>query len=135
MNDALKPATAQKAAWLSHEERGTQLGIRFVVGLCNLAGRSVARAFVRVLALYFVVFAGQSRRASRGFLTHVFGRPASLGEVIKHISTFALVALDRVFLLQGPAERFELTSHGTEHLDALTQRKQGAILLGEMTMR
>ncbi len=123
-------AAASKAAWLSHEERGTLLGIRFVVWLCNLAGRGVARGFVRILALYFVVFAGASRRASRGWLTHVLGRQARLGDVTRHITTFALVALDRVFLLQGQRERFELSSQGTEHLDALTAQKRGAILLG-----
>ncbi len=119
-----------KSAWLMREERGTILGIRFVVGLCNLAGRAVARAFVRLLALYFVAFAAHGRRASRGFLTRALGRPARLRDVIRHMTTFALVALDRVFLLQGPPERFELAAQGSEHLDALTRDRRGAILLG-----
>lgn len=119
-----------KTAWLSNEERGTVLGIRFVVWLCNLAGRSAARGFIYILAAYYTAFAAHGRRASRAWLSFVFGRPASLLEVYKHLSTFALVALDRVFLLQGQRERFTLNSHGTELLDELTARKQGAVLLG-----
>lgn len=120
----------KKAAWLSHEERGTVLGIRFVVGLCNLLGRRAGRAFIYILAAYYTAFSARGRRASRAFLSRVFGRKAKLWEVYKHLSTFALVALDRVFLLQGQRERFVLNSHGTENLDALTDKKQGAVLLG-----
>lgn len=123
-----KPSS--KAAWLSKEERGTVLGIRFVVWLCNLAGRTVARALVYVIAFYYVLFAGYGRRASRAWLTHVLGTTATLRQVYRHIATFALVTLDRVFLLQGRSELFELTSNGNEHLEALSARKQGALLLG-----
>jgi predicted LPLAT superfamily acyltransferase len=122
--------SAGKATWLSNEERGTLLGIRFVVGLCNLAGRRAARAFIYVLSAYYVAFATHGRRASRAWLSFVFGRKATLREVYRHLSTFALVALDRVFLLQGRRELFVLSSHGTENLDALTAQKRGAILLG-----
>lgn len=119
-----------QVAWLSKEERGTVLGIRFVVWLCNLAGRSAARALVYVIAFYYVLFAGYGRRASRAWLTHVFGTTATLRQVYRHIATFALVTLDRVFMLQGRTDLFELKSHGNEHLEALSARKQGALLLG-----
>lgn len=120
----------KQAAWLANEEYGTVLGIRFVVALCDLLGRPAARGFVRVLALYYTLFARTGRRASRAWLSRIFGRTATLREVYRHLCTFALVALDRVFLLQGKNELFELTSHGTEHLTALREAKQGAILLG-----
>jgi len=123
-------AAEGKTAWLSNEERGTVLGIRFVVWLCNFFGRRAARAFIYVLAAYYTAFAAHGRRASRAWLSFVLGRPARMREVYEHLSTFALVALDRVFLLQGQRERFVLDSHGTELLDALTARKQGAVLLG-----
>ena len=66
-----------KVAWLANEERGTLRGIRFVVGLCNFAGRRAARAFVSLLMVYYTLFATQGRRASRAFLSHVFARRAS----------------------------------------------------------
>jgi predicted LPLAT superfamily acyltransferase len=120
----------KKAAWLQNEEHGTVLGIRFIVALCNLAGRPAARAFLYILMAYYTAFARKGRAASRAWLSHVFKRPATLREVYRHLSTFGLVTLDRVFLLQGRRELFELEAHGTENLDALTQQKRGALLLG-----
>lgn len=123
-------AEAPKAAWLAHEERGTLRGIRFVVGLCNVAGRRAARVFVSILMLYYTLFARQGRRASQAFLRQVWGRRAGWLDAYRHLRTFGLVTLDRVFLLQGQRQLFQLTAHGTEHLDALTADKRGALLLG-----
>ena len=117
-------------AWLSRQERGTILGIRFIVWLCNFLGRRVARAFVYVLAFYYMLFVGYGRRASRAWLSFALGRPATLREVYRHLSNFALITLDRVFLLQGRRELFVLEPHGTENLDALTAAKRGALLVG-----
>lgn len=124
------PRADDDAVWLTREERGTVLGIRFVVALCNLLGRTIARAFVALLTVYYMLFVGYGRRASRAWLTHVLERPATLREVYRHLLTFAWVTLDRVFFLQGRRELFALTPHGTEHLDALTAERRGALLLG-----
>lgn len=130
MNEDERGSEKGPAAWLANEERGTVLGIRFVVWLCNWLGRPVARAFVYVLTLYYVIFAGYGRRASRAWLSHAFGRRARLSEVYRHLCTFALVTLDRVFFLEDRFELFEVRSRGTEHLDALTAAHKGALLLG-----
>jgi predicted LPLAT superfamily acyltransferase len=126
----MSESSSKPTTWLSREEQGTVLGIRFVVWLCNLAGRRMARAFVYVLALYYMAFAAHGRRASREWLSFALGRPVTLREIYRHLSTFALVTLDRVFLLQGRRELFALTAHGTENLDALTEARKGALLLG-----
>jgi predicted LPLAT superfamily acyltransferase len=129
--DASGPESGQqKAAWLANEERGTITAIRFLVALCNLAGRGVARAFVSVLMVYYTIFAVQGRRASRAFLSEVHGRRASWLDAYRHLRTFGLVTLDRVFLLQGKHQLFELKSHGAEHLTRLGEEKRGALLLG-----
>jgi predicted LPLAT superfamily acyltransferase len=120
----------EKAAWLANKERGSITAIRFVVGLCNLAGRGAARAFVSVLMVYYTLFAKQGRRSSQAFLSRVFGRRAGWFEAYRHLRTFGLVTLDRVFLLQGKRELFQLQVHGSEHLDQLSAQKRGALLLG-----
>ena len=119
-----------EATWLANEERGTLLGIRFVVGLCTLLGRGPARLFVRFLMVYYTVFGAGARRASRQWLEVALGRPATLREVYRHLCTFGLVTLDRIFLLRGRADLFHVVSHGTEHLAALTEEGRGALLLG-----
>ncbi len=125
-----QPTAQRRAAWLTNEERGTVAGIRFLVALCNLAGRRAARLFVSVLMAYYTVFAAQGRRASRAFLSEVLGRRVTWRDVYRHLRTFGLVTLDRVFLLQGKRELFSLEAHGTEHLAKLTAEKRGALLLG-----
>jgi predicted LPLAT superfamily acyltransferase len=124
------PSETDKAAWLANQERGTVTAIRFVVALCNLAGRRVARGFISLLMIYYTLFAKQGRRASQAFLSRVLGRPAGWLEAYRHLRTFGLVTLDRVFLLQGKRELFDLTSHGAEHLLQLKEQKRGALLLG-----
>jgi predicted LPLAT superfamily acyltransferase len=126
--EATRPPS--RAAWLSEKERGSILAIRFLVLLCNLFGRTLTRAFVHVLMVYYTAASSKARDASRAWLTRAFGRPATLVEVYRHLTTFALVALDRIFLLQGKTKLFEIESHGTEHLRKLSDEQKGAILLG-----
>lgn len=123
-------AVTEKATWMVEAERGTVLGLRFVVALCDLFGRRVARAFVRILALYFTLFARRAGAASRLWLGTVLDRPIRFRDVYRHLCTFALVTLDRVFLLQGKRGLFALTSHGTEHLAAQRDAGRGAVLVG-----
>jgi predicted LPLAT superfamily acyltransferase len=125
-----KASLPPRAAWLAEEERGSVLAIRFVVLLCNLFGRTASRAFIRVLMLYYTAFARSARRASQQWLEIALGREVGLRDVYRHLTTFALVALDRIFLVQGKRELFELESHGTHHLRALADEGRGAILLG-----
>ncbi len=116
--------------WLDQRERGAVLGIRFVFWLATLFGRWPARQFVRVLAIFYAVFDRNAKRASRTWLERVHGRSVTWFEVYHHISMFAQVALDRIFLLEGKTEVFEVTRTGNEHLIGLAREQRGAILLG-----
>ena len=116
--------------WLSQGERGAVLGIRFVFWLATLFGRWPARQFIRLLALFYAVFDLNAKRASRTWLERVRARPASWFDVYHHISMFAQVALDRIFLLKGKTKVFEVNRTGNEHLIKLARERRGAILLG-----
>lgn len=116
--------------WLSQRERGAVLGIRFVFWLATLFGRWPARQFIRVLAIFYAAFDGDARSASRAWLERVHARPASWFDVYRHISIFAQVALDRIFLLKGKTNVFNVSRTGNEHLIKLAHEGRGAILLG-----
>lgn len=120
---------AAPKGWLAAGEKGAVLGIRFVLWLCTAFGRGAARAFVALLALYYVTAHGSVRRASRAYLTRVHGR-ASFGDAYRHVLRFAHCVVDRVFLLRGRTDLFTLESHGTEHLAAARDAGRGAVLLG-----
>src|SRR5262245_7916400 len=122
--------TAEEVAWLTREERGAMSAIRFVFWLAKTLGRGPARLFMRVVAAQYLITDGNTRRASRKWLSAVRGRPARLSEVYQHILCFARVTLDRVFLLLGASELFQVNRSGNQHLSALAKTGSGAILVG-----
>jgi predicted LPLAT superfamily acyltransferase len=118
-----------RRGWLSAVERGSVLGIWFVVWFSRVFGRAPARLVVRFIALYYLVFHGTARRASRDYLMRVHGS-ATLGMRYRHVLRFAEVTLDRMLFVTGEDRRFTLTRTGYEHLAELAQRRRGAVLLG-----
>jgi predicted LPLAT superfamily acyltransferase len=117
------------ADWRQIPEAGTVWGIRFIVGLARLLSRRVAGWFLYLVSLYYVLFRGSVRRASRGYLRRI-GQPAGLGNVARHIHTFAKVSLDRLFFLTGRWTPFEIIYHGHELFLAAARSGRGALLLG-----
>lgn len=116
-------------SWKSSAERGTVLGIRFVLWLATAFGRGPARLFVRILALYYTLASGTVRRTTRDFLRRV-GEEPTFGRVHTQILRFSQVTLDALFFVRGKLSYFEITQNGTEHLMRLRRAKAGAILLG-----
>jgi predicted LPLAT superfamily acyltransferase len=118
-----------RQGWLDVAEVGTLWGIRFVVGLCRVFGRSAARLFLRGLAAYYLLSHATARRASRSYLRRVTGRSSSR-MVYRHLCTFAETALDRLLFAAGKLGLFEVTPNGNEHLERLQRERRGALLLG-----
>jgi len=77
-----------------------------------------------------VAFSARARRASRAFLRRALGREPRLAEVLRHFHTFASTMHDRVFLLTGREEMFDVQVHGAERLTELLRSGSGCILLG-----
>jgi predicted LPLAT superfamily acyltransferase len=117
------------SGWLDVAERGSVLGIWFMVAVCRLLGRRVGRLLVWPLVLYFVAFAPTARRASRAYLRRL-GLPHGTRAVLAHCRRFANCTLDRLFWSLGETKRFEVTSTGSEHLIALAKQRRGALLVG-----
>jgi predicted LPLAT superfamily acyltransferase len=124
-----KSRRTSQRTWLSAAETGSLLGIRFLALLCTLFGRAVARAALRPVVLYYVLFHGGARRSSRQYLQRILGR-ATWPMIYRHFLNFAEVALDRFFLLKGHFHRFQFGSDGFQHLRELHAQRRGAILLG-----
>ncbi len=117
------------AAWLARRERGTRLGIRLVLLVTRVLGRRGAHVLLRIIMVYFTVFAGAARRASRDWYQRVTGK-SGFWITYRHLVRFAQVALDRVFFVQGRLDGFEFRREGHELLVALHEQGKGAILLG-----
>lgn len=135
--DSGKGGTADKAGeepkaqdkWLGVKERGSILGIRFVIFLVTFLGRLPARVFIAFLTVWYFLFDARARRASREALRRMTGAEPTNGQVFRHILTFARVSLDRLFFATGKTHHFDVDFHGEEFMRDLRTAKKGAILL------
>lgn len=117
-------------AWVARPERSNQWALRCIVWVALTLGRSAARAFLYPISLYFLLFAGEARRASKHYLRKALGREPGIADGFRHIHTFASTILDRVFLLNGRFDMFEVHAHLDETARTLLEQRRGCILLG-----
>ncbi|MBS0376108.1 MAG: acyltransferase [Proteobacteria bacterium] len=121
---------AGKDAWLHRPEGGGWLALWLIRTIALTVGRLPARLVLIPVTLYFLWRRGPERRASRRFLTRALGRPATLLDVARHVYTFAVVTLDRVFLLSDAFRGFDIRTFGLEELHQALDLQHGALLIG-----
>lgn len=117
--------------WTQKKEYGSTRSLRFMVWLATMLGRRATRVLLYPIAGYFVMLVGDARKASIGYLTKVLGRKPAWHEVFRHFHTFSCVLLDRVFLLLGRAELFDIriVENAYAQQDAAVRAK-GVFLMG-----
>ncbi|GAB3338248.1 acyltransferase [Marilutibacter aestuarii] len=116
--------------WTRRPEGGGRFAIWLIQVIARRLGRAPARALLYPITLYFLIMRGPERRASRAYLGRVLGRPAGLLDVARHIHTFASTILDRVFLLGGRMDSFDIRTHGLDALHEVLDRGRGVLLFG-----
>ena len=127
------PAPAPAApptAWARQKEHGSLPLLRLMRWVALTAGRRATRLLLRPIALYFVVFGGQARRASRAYLARALGRPATWRDGYAHVFTFASTVLDRVYLLQERFDAFRFQAHDPTVVLEPFDRGEGVLAFG-----
>ena len=104
--------------------------LRFTVWLARLLGRPLSRMLLMPVCLGFAVCRPDARAASKRYLGRVLGRPAGAFDVLRHFFTFGTTVLDRVYLLNDEADRFEITIHGEEIVTEILAQGGGCLLFG-----
>jgi len=127
MTAATGPATP---AWLSTRERSNRLALQLMAWIAVTGGRRVARWLLHPITLYYLAFAPTPRRHSARYLQRALGRPATWGDLYRHVHAFASVVLDRVYFARGQMHRFDLTVTGGELVDDTLAGGRGAFFLG-----
>ena len=127
---AAEPESAPRPQWLLHRERGSALMIWIIRSVALYLGRGPARLLSYPITLYFLFRAGPERRASLAYLSRVLGRRATYWHVARHIHTFAVTIVDRVFLLADMHDRLDVRIHNEALILACMDKGQGALLLG-----
>jgi predicted LPLAT superfamily acyltransferase len=118
------------AGWTQRPEGGGRRALWLIRTVARIGGRGPARWLLLPITAYFLVVRGPERRASRDYLGRIHGRPARLFEVARHIHAFAATILDRVFLLGGELERFDIRVEGDAALLQQLERGRGVLMFG-----
>ena len=104
--------------------------MRILAWIALHIGRWTARLLIYPITLYFLITGHAARRISYDYLKRVRGGSARCWHVFRHFYCFAATILDRVYLLRGEFERFNVTVHGKEVLQRQIDAGKGCILLG-----
>jgi predicted LPLAT superfamily acyltransferase len=99
---------ASTPEWMQRKERGSMFWLRVMSAISLGAGRRASRLVVYGIALYFLLFAGAARTASRDYLARALGRKPGVRDLYKHVLTFASTVHDRMYLLNDRYDLFDV---------------------------
>jgi predicted LPLAT superfamily acyltransferase len=116
--------------WSARGEIGSMAVLRCAVWLARTLGRPVTRVLVWIVCAGFAICHSPARAASKRYLVRVLGREPRERDVLRHFFTFGTTVLDRVYLLNDEAERFEITVHGEDIVTGILAQGGGCLLLG-----
>jgi predicted LPLAT superfamily acyltransferase len=119
-----------KATWLAQPERGSMLAIELITWITFKFGPHAGSALLYPISLYFALFSPRARKASAEYLTRIHGRRARFADVLRHYRVFAATIHDRLYLLSGRLDRFDIDVRGEDALDRALAKGRGCILLG-----
>jgi predicted LPLAT superfamily acyltransferase len=125
-------ASGAEPEWLSRPERSNRAAIRFMVWMSLSLGRGATRLLLHPICIYFLLLSPKARAASREFLQRALGSRSTprWRNLYRSYHCFASTILDRVFLLNGRHDLFDIRVFGGEVMAALRASGSGVLLLG-----
>jgi predicted LPLAT superfamily acyltransferase len=127
----MTPAGALHAQrWTKLPERGTPASLRLLAWIAVRIGRPAARLLLYPVTFYFLISGRTARRVSYEYLRRVRERRPHWWHLFRHFHCFAATILDRVYLLRGEFEKFNVTIQGREIVNRRLESGKGCILLG-----
>lgn len=120
----------QSAEWVRTPERSnlTMLGIMTWISLH--LGRAPARFILVGISLYFLAFTPAAKVASRAYLRRALGRKPNISDLFRHFHSFASTIHDRIFLLNGRFDLFQIDVEGEDLIRTAAANGQGVFLMG-----
>lgn len=126
----LDAAAVAPSDWTRAPERSNMAALRLICWVAVTCGRRVTRAALHLVTLYFVLFSSGARKQSKRYLARALGRKPTIVDGYRHVHAFAATVLDRVFLLRGRLDGFDVRMRGAELIDAVLDEGRGAFLVG-----
>lgn len=130
MTENTQSTSLRPASWVNTKERSNMLMLRIMSWISLRLGRTVARSVLHLIAIYFVLFAPDSRSASLSYLPRVLGRPATWLDLYRHFFCFASTIHDRIYLINRRYDLFNIDIRGEENIRSLIDANKGVFLMG-----
>jgi predicted LPLAT superfamily acyltransferase len=118
-----------KSEWSQQRERSNRIGIAVLVWIALHLGRWPVQLLLYPVVLYFYATGADVRAASRNYLRRVNGCEPRRRQVFRHLLTFARVASDRLFLLSGGVDKYQIKVSGEQVFHDKLAAGQGCLLL------
>jgi predicted LPLAT superfamily acyltransferase len=121
--------------WASADERTFAAGIRFLLIVYRVFGRTIFRFVVFPTVLFYIATDSRARAASREYLARVYralGRPTSdvgAGAVLRHFSSFAECVIDKVRIWSDAADALPVEFHGREAVAEQIALGRGGLIM------
>src|SRR5450830_1706510 len=125
-----KTDSVKSAPWLKRQERSNMMMLRIMSWISLRLGRRVARSVLHLIALYFVAFAPDSRRASLSYLPRALKRPVTGIDLYRHFFCFAATIHYRIYLINRRYDLFDIDIQGEENIRPLIDAGKGVFLMG-----
>ena len=119
-----------QAEWAIRPERSNRAMLRLMTWISLRLGRAPARFVLAGISLYFLLFAPAAKAASRAYLRRALDREPTFADVFRHFYSFASTIHDRIFLLNGRFDLFQVEVHGEDVIQDVLSAGRGAILMG-----
>jgi predicted LPLAT superfamily acyltransferase len=123
-------ARVEPAQWRQTRERGSAVLLRVMVWLSLRCGRGLGHDMLHVIASYYFLFAPRAARHMRDYLRRALGREPRARDRYRLILWFATTIQDRLYLLSGRHELFEVTLQGEALIREVATAGRGALLFG-----
>ncbi len=126
----------QSLHWSQMEERSVIWGMRFLLRVYLLCGRTVLYLFLYPVVIYYWLTNRPARQASQAYLNRVAIFAPSLnlhGSLLgsyRHFISFANAIIDKLAAWSGTLSRADVQYYGRDELIAIIRRGQGVLLLG-----
>ncbi len=121
--------------WAQMEERGIIWGMRFLLRVYRLLGRTILQIFLYPVVSYYWLRNSEARDASRAYLNRLavyapqLALSGSLWLSYRHFIYFANAIIDKLSAWAGGLERSQVVDVGGDALFEELQKGRGALLL------
>lgn len=129
--------TLNNKHWSKRQEQGSYYGMKILLAIYSLFGRSVFSLLLKIVIFYYMLVAKETRHASLHYLHKISQYADKQGEslpekltVYQHLNSFGQTMLDKLAAWKGDFSTSNLTVHGGEYLQPPTKSARGGVIIG-----